>query len=69
MTISLPEEKTQELIKLCKAMQRKRFVVIKDLAVLVVKLVASEPAVEYSPHRYKNLEHDKDSALKTKKKG
>lgn len=67
MTVSLPSEKKVNIVQMCASLKRKQIVVIRDLAILVGKLVAAEPAVEYAPLYIKTLERDKDRGLRANK--
>ena len=67
MTIKLTDEKKDNLIQDCLRLQNKREVVIRDLAQVVGKMVASEPGVEYAALYYKPLEQAKTLALKQSK--
>ena len=67
MTIKLTDEKKDNLIQDCLRFQNKREVVIRDLAQVVGKMIASEPGVEYAALYYKPLEQAKTLALKQSK--
>ena len=67
MTIKLTDEKKDHLIQDCLRLQNKREVVIRDLAQVVGKMVASEPGVEYAALYYKPLKQAKTLALKQSK--
>jgi hypothetical protein len=64
MKITLINEKAKAIVQLCNEILQKELVVLRKLAQLIGKLVASELGVHYSPLYYKVLEIEKDDALK-----
>ena len=64
MTVRLTPQKAEKLKNLCVEMLSRETVTIRDLAALIGQMVASEPGVPYAPRFYKQLEIEKDLALK-----
>ena len=64
MTVRLTPKKADDIVKMCHVLLKLEFIVIRDLAKFIGKLVASEPGVQYAPLYYKTLEIEKDQALK-----
>ena len=64
MIVTLPQEKVIKIIKQCKEILQKELITIRELAKLIGKLVATEPAVPYAGLFYKPLEIQKDVELK-----
>ena len=68
MTLRLTEEKARKLMDLItKALQSPNNIQIREIARIIGHMVSSFPAVKYGPLYYRNLEHDKTSALKQSK--
>lgn len=64
MTVKLTPEKISDIIRECKRLLNLKSVLIRDVAKIIGKFVASEPGVKYAPLYYKTPEIDKDQALK-----
>lgn len=64
MTVSLTQEKANDVIHCCSNLMKKHEVCIRDFAQVIGKLVACEPAVQHAPLFTKSLEHDKEHNLK-----
>ena len=64
MKVTLPLVKIQKIVKHCHELLSKDTVTIRDLAKIIGKLVATEPAVKYAALFYKPLEIQKDHELK-----
>lgn len=64
MTVKLTPEKISDIIRECKRLLNLKSVLIRDVAKIIGKFVASEPGVKYAPLYYKTLEIEKDQALK-----
>lgn len=67
MTVRLTADKAQSVKEFCEVILNKNEVTIKQVAQLVGMFVASEPGVEFARLYYKNLEIEKDVALKLNK--
>jgi hypothetical protein len=67
MTVSLTEEKAENIKLACIAMLEKQQTTIKQLAKLIGTLVASIPGVQYGKLFYRSLDNHKTAALKTSK--
>ena len=68
MTLRLTEEKARKSMDLItKALQSPNNIKIREIARIIGHMVSSFPAVKYGPLYYRNLEHDKTSALKQSK--
>ena len=63
MTVTLTTEKAATIKSLCTEMLHKEFITIQKLAVLIGKLVASFPGVEFGQMHYRCLERGKQRAL------
>ena len=59
MTVRLTPEKVNDIIANCVEVINCKSITIRNLAKLIGKLVASEPAVQYAPLYYKSLEIEK----------
>jgi hypothetical protein len=64
MKITVTNEKAKAIVQLGNEILQKELVVIRKLAQLIGKLVASELGVNYAPLYYKVLEIEKYDALK-----
>ena len=64
MTITLPCEKTQDIIAICADLLKNCKPSIRQVAHVIGKLISTFPAVQYGPLFYRNLERDKILALK-----
>ncbi|MES9882674.1 MAG: reverse transcriptase domain-containing protein [Sedimenticola sp.] len=64
MTVKLTVDKANEIIEQCRLLKQRSSVTIRELAKVIGKLVASEPAVPHAPLFYKPLEIVRDKALK-----
>ena len=63
MTVTLTEQKIVEIKDLCKNLLRKQKPSIRMVAMVIGKLVAAFPGVQYGPLHYRELEKDKTRAL------
>ena len=64
MTVRLPLEKKESILKLCLSINKRSHITIREFSRLIGKLVATEPGVEYAQLRYKPFERIKDKHLK-----
>ena len=64
MTIRPTEEKRDKIALLLKNYVRKQNIQIRDLAMIIGKLVATFPGNLYGPLFYRDLEHNKQLALR-----
>ena len=64
MTVRLPLEKKESILKLCLSVNKRSHISIREFSRLIGKLVATEPGVEYAQLRYKPLERIKEKHLK-----
>ena len=64
MTVRLPPERRQEIIKLCSNILLRRRITIRNFSKLIGKLVATQQGVEYAPLFYKPLEKIKEYELR-----
>ena len=64
MTVRLPDDKKENLLKLCRDALRRPHMTTREFSKLIGKSVASESGVEYAQLRYKPLEKIKDKELK-----
>lgn len=64
ITISLTCEKADKFVTLCNKLLLKCEITIRDFAQVIGKLVASQPGVQFAPLFLKDLEHEKERALK-----
>ena len=64
MTVRLPLEKKESILKLCLIINKRSHITIRLFSMLIDKLVATEPGVEYAQLRYKPLERIKEKQLK-----
>ena len=64
MTVSLPEEKKTKILLLIGSVLSREDVRIRDVASLIGNFVSSFPGSMYGPLYYRNIEMDKDRALK-----
>jgi hypothetical protein len=64
MTVSLPEEKADHIMRVCTALIRKRRMTVRELAQVIGLLVSSFPGVLWGPLFYRQLEKVKSTALK-----
>ena len=64
MMVFLTQERTDAILELIKASLRSKCILIRDLASLIGKLIASFPAVCYGPLHFRLLEDTKKEALK-----
>ena len=67
MTVRLTDDKASEIVSACKSLLKSTTILIRDVARIIGKFVASEPGVQYAPLYYKTLEIEKDMALKESK--
>ena len=63
MTMRLPLEKTESILKLCLSINKRSHITIRQFSRLIGKLVTTEPGVEYAQLRYKPLERIKEKHL------
>lgn len=64
MTISLPKEKQDKIIKLCRDLKSRDNISIQELSILIGNLVASLLAVPYGMCHLRQIEFEKITALK-----
>ncbi|XP_061176076.1 uncharacterized protein LOC133185029 [Saccostrea echinata] len=64
MTVSLVQDKANEIKDLGSKLIIKHEIQIRELAQLIGKMVAASPAVQHAPLRYRNLEIFKDNMLR-----
>ena len=67
MMVYLTQERTDAILELCKDILKAKFVLIRDLASLIGKFIASFPAVRYGPLHFRLLEENKKEALNDSK--
>ena len=67
MTVKLLSGKADDIANECAVLLRKREIKIQEFAQIIGKMVAAEPAVQYAPLHYKELEIEKDKQLKYNK--
>ena len=67
MKIYLTPEKRDKLIKCCLALINKPTLTIHEVASVVGVMTASFPAVMYGPLHYRNIDMDKNDALRESK--
>ena len=65
MTVCLTPKKISKLIAMCEKYSRLRAFTIREIASLIGTLVGTFPGVELGPLYYRNLEYDKDAALRS----
>lgn len=63
MTVQLTREKMDVLVHLCKEVSAAKQLSIRNFAVLIGKMVASAPGVEFAPIYYRGLEKEKSRQL------
>ena len=66
MTVRLPLEKKESILKLCLSIDKRSHITIREFSRLIGKRVATELRVEYAQLRYKPLERTKEKHLKLK---
>ena len=64
MTVKVIEKKCDHIVKLCKKMLNKDYIVIRDVANLTGTMVSYIPGAEVGQLHYRNLEKCKNNALK-----
>ena len=64
MTLRLPLEKKESILKLCRSINKRSHIAIRYFSGLIGKLVNTEPGVEYAQLRYKPLERINEKHLK-----
>ena len=64
MTVRLPLEKKESILKLCLSINKRSHITIREFFRLIGKQVATEQGVEYAQLRYKPLERIKEKHLK-----
>ena len=64
MTVRLPLEKKESILKLCLSINKRSYITIREFSRLIGKLVATELGVEYAQLRYKPLERIKENHLR-----
>ncbi len=64
MTVRLTFDRANSLKELCQEVLMKTKMSVRDFAVLIGKMVASEPGYQFAPLYYKDLEHIRDMQLK-----
>ena len=67
MTVKLTPEKIDTLIHMCNKVLKATRMSIRDFAVLIGKMVASPPGVEFAPMYYRGLEKEKTRQLRLNK--
>lgn len=67
MTVRLTPQKAEKIRDLCIDTLGRECMTIRHLAVLVGQMVASEPGVQFAPRFYKQLEIERDHALRLNK--
>ena len=67
MTITLPDDKKAKVKSICKQLLLKRHRTITELAQLVGTLVSCLPGVQLGQPHYRNLEIEKNLALRKHK--
>ena len=67
MTVRLTPQKREDIKECCKSALKANTLSIRDFARVIGKLVASEQGVQYAGLYYKQLEIEKDTALKINK--
>ncbi|GFN81550.1 reverse transcriptase [Plakobranchus ocellatus] len=63
MTLKLTEKRANSLVDTCSELLQRRQRTIRDVAVVVGKMVSSFPAIKYGPLYYRHLDRDKNVAL------
>ncbi|GFN80793.1 tyrosine recombinase [Plakobranchus ocellatus] len=63
MTLKLTEKRANILVDTCSELLQGRQCIIRDVAVVVGKMVSSFPAKKYGPLYYRHLDRDKNVAL------
>lgn len=64
MRVNVTPERIKLLNELCIEFLKRDKISIREFAMLIGKMVASEPGVQYAPLYYKDLEHEKDGFVK-----
>ena len=64
MMVFLTQERTDSILALCKTLYKANYVLIRDLAKVIGKIISTFPAVRYGPLFYRLLEENKKAALK-----
>lgn len=64
MTVRLTNKKGVKIVDMCQKFLRGHEFSIREIASIIGTLVATFPGVEFGPLYYRNLEHEKDAALK-----
>ncbi len=67
MTVKLTDEKITSLKQACQTLLENRVSSVREVARVIGKIVSSFPGTNYGPLYYRQLEHDKTSALKQNK--
>lgn len=67
MMVFLTQERTDSILALCKSLHKANYVLIRDLARVIGKIISTFPAVRYGPLFYRLLEENKKAALKDSK--
>lgn len=67
MTVSITHEKADKIVTLCNKLLSKCEISIREFAQVIAKLVASQPGVQFAPLFFKDLEHEKEEALRIAK--
>lgn len=65
MTVSLPDAKQQDIVQNCIDLLQSSKPSIRDVAILIGKMISALPAVEYGKLHYRALERDKIVGLKS----
>ena len=65
MRVYLTAEKAEKTVLACKSILRKSSMTIREVAKVIGLLVSSLPGVQHGPLFYRNIEIDKNNALKT----
>jgi len=64
MMIHLTKEKTELLVRTCKAARQQGRLSVRDLSRLIGRMTATIPAISQAPLQYRNLQYVKNQALR-----
>ena len=67
MTVTLPEDKMNEIVEMCTELLNAADPSIRQVARVIGKMVSTFPAVQFGPLHYRDLEKDKIRALQINK--
>jgi hypothetical protein len=65
MLVTVTPERIHSIIELCEDLLKTNYIILRDFARLIGKMVACEPGMQYAPLFYKDLEHARDNLLKS----